>query len=120
MEFVLVIYQPWELLDKGGFSEEEGAEVAAKYGEILATPGVKANFPLGFRKDATTVRVKDGQTITSDGTVGGIDATAGSFYVFEAEDKDAAIGLAAQIPAARLGGAVEVRPVEMYWSPAPE
>jgi hypothetical protein len=64
MEFVLVIYQPWELLDKGGFSEEEGAEVAAKYGEILATPGVKANFPLGFRKDATTVRVKDGQTIT--------------------------------------------------------
>jgi hypothetical protein len=120
MEFVLVIYQPWELLEKGGFSEEEGAEVAANYGEILATPGVKANFPLGFRKDATTVRVKDGQTITSDGTVGGIDATAGSFYVFEAEDKDAAIGLAAQIPAARLGGAVEVRPVEMYWSPAPE
>jgi hypothetical protein len=45
MEFVLVIYQPWELLEKGGFSDEEGAEVAAKYGEILATPGVKANFP---------------------------------------------------------------------------
>jgi hypothetical protein len=44
---------------------------------------MKANYPLGYRKDATTVRVQDGQTITSDGTVGGIDATPGSFYVFE-------------------------------------
>ncbi len=58
---------------------------------------------------------QNGQTITSDGTVGGIDATPGSFYVFEAEDKDATIAFAARIPAARIGGAVEVRPVGMYW-----
>jgi hypothetical protein len=119
MEFVLVIYQPWELLEEGVFSGEESAELA-KYPEIVATPGMKANFPLGYRKDATTVRVKDGQTITSDGTVGGIDATPGSFYVFEAEDKDAAIGFAARIPAARIGGVVEVRPVGMYWPAPPE
>jgi hypothetical protein len=119
MEFVLVIYQPWELLEQGVLSEEVRSE-AAKYPEIVATPGLKANFPLGYRKDATTVRVQDGQTITSDETVGGIDTTPGSFYVFEAEDKDAAIAFAARIPAARIGGAVEVRPVGMYWPAPPE
>jgi hypothetical protein len=118
MQFVLVIYQPWKRLDEGVFSEEESAELA-KYPEIASAPGLKANFPLGYRKDATTVRVQDGQTITSDETVGGIDATPGSFYVFEAEDKDAAIAFAARIPAARVGGAVEVRPVGMYW-PSPD
>jgi hypothetical protein len=114
MEFVLVIYQPWERLEEGRFSEEELAELN-KYLDIVDTPGMKANYPLGYRKDATTVRVHDGQTITSDGTVGGIDATPGSFYVFEAEDKDAAIAFAERIPAARIGGAVEVRPVGQYW-----
>jgi hypothetical protein len=114
MEFVLVIYQPWKLLEEGGFSDEQRAELE-RYPEIVATPGMKSNFPLGYRKDATTVRVQDGQTITSGGTVGGTDATPGSFYVFEAADKDAAVAFAAQIPAARIGGAVEVRPVGMYW-----
>ena len=70
---------------------------------------------LGSPKDATTVRVHDGATITSDGTVGGPDATVGSFYVFEAEDKAAAIEFASRIPAARIGGAIEVRPVGQYW-----
>jgi hypothetical protein len=118
MEFVLVIYQPWKLLEGGVFSEEEASELA-KYPEIAASPGLKANFPLGHRKDATTVRVQDGQVITSDETVGSIDATPGSFYVFQAEDKDAAIAFAARIPAARVGGAVEVRPLGMYW-PSPD
>lgn len=117
MEFVLVIYQPWKRLEEGDFSEEEKAELG-KYPEIAEAPGLKANFPLGHRNDATSVRVQDGQTITSDETVGGIDATAGSFYVFEAEDNDAAIAFAAHIPAARVGGAVEVRPLGMYW-PSP-
>jgi hypothetical protein len=54
MEFVLVIYQPWELLEEGVFSGEESAELA-KYPEIVATPGMKANFPLGYRKDAARI-----------------------------------------------------------------
>jgi hypothetical protein len=114
MEFVLVIYQPWERLEDGRFSEDELAELN-KYPEIAATPGLKSNYPLGYREDATTVRVQGGQTITSDGTVGGIDATPGSFYVFEAEDKNAAIAFAERIPAARIGGAVEVCPIGQYW-----
>jgi hypothetical protein len=118
VQFVLVIYQPWKRLEERGFSEEEGAQIGKEYAEIGATPGLTANFPLGYRNDATTVRVHDGKTITSAGTVGGTDATPGSFYVFEAEDKDAAIAFAARIPAARIGGAVEVRPVGMYWPTA--
>jgi len=56
--------------------------------------------------------------ITVDGKptwVVGVGCKDGGFYVFEADDIDAAVELAARIPAARLGGAVEVRPAEEYW-----
>jgi hypothetical protein len=56
-----------------------------------------------------------GKTITSEGTLAGPSATAGSVYVFEADDMSAAIEFASRIPAARLGGAIEVRPVGQYW-----
>lgn len=114
MQFVLMIYQPWNRFAKG-FSEQELADLGKEYAEIGATPGLASTTPLGHPKDATTVRVQDGRTITSDGTVGGPDATVGSFYVFEAEDKAAAIEFASKIPAARIGGAIEVRPVGQYW-----
>ena len=59
----------------------------------------------------TTVRVQDGRTLTTDGPfIETEDALAG-YYLFEADDLDAAIELAARIPAARLGGAIEVRPL---------
>lgn len=116
MQFVLVIYQPWKTLEEGpGFSKAEIAELGKEYAEIAKTPGLQTNFPLGPRKDATTVRVHDGKMTVSEGTVGGQAATPGSFYVFEADDKDAAIEFAKKIPAARIGGAVEVRPVGIYW-----
>lgn len=115
MQFALLIYQPWKRLEDGDFSESEMAELGKEYGEIATTPGLQSNTPFGPRKDATTVRVRDGKTITSEGTMGGIDATPGSVYIFEAEDKEAAIEFAARIPAARIGGAVEVRPVGIYW-----
>ena len=114
MQFALLIYQPWKRIEQG-FSETEISELGKEYGEIATTPGLTQNVPFGPLSDATTVRVRDGKTITSQGTVGGIDATAGSVYIFEAEDKDAAIEFAARIPAARIGGAVEVRPVGVYW-----
>lgn len=114
MQFVLLIHQPWKRFDEG-FSQDEIAELGKEYAEIAVTPGLQSTTPLGLPKDATTVRVQDGKTITSEGTVGGPDASIGSFYVFEAEDKDAAIEFAAKIPAARIGGAVEVRPVGIYW-----
>src|SRR5215510_10072869 len=119
MQFAVLIYQDWTwidgLLGDNGPSELEQAEIGKQYAEVAATPGFQQNIPLGHPKQATTVRVRDGKTITSDGTVGGPTAAAGSVYVFEADDEGDAIALASRIPAARLGGAVEVRPIGQYW-----
>jgi hypothetical protein len=60
---------------------------------------------------ATTVRVQDGATLTTDGPFPETKEALGGYYLFEADDLDAAIELAARVPSARLGGAVEVRPV---------
>ncbi len=57
------------------------------------------------------MRVQDGQTLTTDGPFAGTKEALGGYYVFEAESLDEAIELAARIPAARLGGAIEVRPL---------
>ena len=64
---------------------------------------------------ATTVRVKNGKTLTTDGPFVAIKEALGGYLFFEADDLDAAIELAAKIPAASMGGAIEVRPlVEGY------
>ena len=63
---------------------------------------------------ATTVRVHDGNTITTDGPFVDTKEALNGYLIYEADDLDAAIGLAARIPAARLGGAIEVRPI-MEW-----
>ena len=60
------------------------------------------------------MRVEDGRTLTTDGPFVGIKEALGGWLLFEADDLDAAIELAARIPAARLGGAIEVRPVREW------
>ena len=60
---------------------------------------------------ATTVQVKDGKTLTTDGPFVEIKEAIGGYGFFEADDLDAAIALAARIPAASMGGAIEVRPL---------
>ena len=57
------------------------------------------------------MRVQNGQTLTTDGPFVETKEALGGYFIFEADDLDAAIELAARIPAARLGGAIEVRPV---------
>jgi hypothetical protein len=59
------------------------------------------------------VQVKDGKTVTRDGTY--LNEGVGGYLIFEADEVDAAIELASRIPAARHGGAIEVRPVATYW-----
>jgi hypothetical protein len=63
-------------------------------------------------EDATTVRVQDGKTLTTDGPFVAIKEALGGYLIYEADDLDAAIELAARIPAASMGGAVEVRPLK--------
>jgi hypothetical protein len=64
---------------------------------------------------ATTVRVDNGKTLTTDGPFVAVKEALGGYFFLEADDLDAAIDLAARVPAARMGGAVEVRPLAEGW-----
>jgi hypothetical protein len=114
MQYVLLIYQGTSPRTET-LSEEEYKAIGAEYGAINRTPGVTPGLPLGLPENATTVRVQDGKTLTTDGPFEEIKEAIGGYYVLEADDLDAAIELASRIPAARLGGAIEVRPAERYW-----
>jgi hypothetical protein len=120
MKYVLLIYQGTTPLPTSPeawatLSPEEQTAVYADYNAINHTPGVDPGLPLGLPERATTVRVKDGKTVASEGPFVGSRGAVGGYIVFEADSIDAAIELAARIPAARLGGAVEVRAAEPYW-----
>ncbi|HEX4520483.1 MAG TPA: YciI family protein [Gaiellaceae bacterium] len=95
-------------------SEAEQNQVAADYGAVSQTAGVTPGQWLGAAESATTVRVEYGKTLTTDGPFVAIKEAVGGYLFFEADDLDAAIELAARIPAARLGGAVEVRPIKEW------
>jgi hypothetical protein len=92
-------------------SEEEQQAVYRDYQAINQTPGVTPGLGLQPPETATTVRVQDGRTLTTDGPFVETKEALGGFFFFEADDLDAALELAARVPAARLGGAVEVRPI---------
>jgi hypothetical protein len=109
MKYMLLIYagdSGWESL-----SEEEKNAVYGEYMAIAEAPGVGDNHQLQPAATATTVRVRDGETLTTDGPFVETKEELGGYYLFEADDLDAAIELAGRVPAARRGGAVEVRPV---------
>src|SRR6476619_4229694 len=92
-------------------SPDEQKAVYADYQAINSTPGVTPGLGLDTPETATTVRVQDGKTLTTDGPFVELKEAVGGYLLFEADDLDAAIDLAARIPAARLGGAIEVRPI---------
>jgi hypothetical protein len=96
----------WESL-----SAEEQGQVYADYQGINQAPGVTVGERMGAPDTATTVRVSGGETLTTDGPFAETKEALGGYLFFEADDLDAAIELAARIPAARLGGAIEVRPL---------
>jgi hypothetical protein len=91
--------------------EDEKKAISAAYQEVNQTPGVTSGMRLAPPETATTVRVQDGKTLTTDGPFVETKEALAGYLLFEADDIDAAIELAARIPAARLGGAIEVRPV---------
>jgi hypothetical protein len=116
MKYLLLIQQgdtplpgtdEWDRL-----SEDEQKAIYADYQAVNQTAGVTPGVWMESPEAATTVRVQDGKTLTTDGPFVAIKEALGGFLTFEADDLDAAIELAARIPAARLGGAVEVRPLK--------
>ena len=116
MQYMLLIHQgdtptPRDPEAWGKLSEDEQKQVYADYQAINQASGVTPGLGLDDPTTATTVRVQDGKTLTTDGPFVEIKEAIGGYLVFEADDLDAAIELAARIPAARMGGAVEVRPV---------
>jgi len=92
-------------------SEDEKQTVMGEYFAISGAPGVTGGAQLQPPTTATTVRVQDGRTLTTDGPFPETKEALGGYYLYEADNLDSAIELAARIPAARMGGAIEVRPV---------
>jgi hypothetical protein len=113
MQYVLLIYHGTSLTTP--LSEDERKQIYAEWAAVNKTPGVTPGVPLGLPENATTVRVQDGKTLTTDGPFVEIKEAVGGYGVLEADDLDAAIEVASRIPAARLGGAIEIRPSETYW-----
>jgi hypothetical protein len=116
MKYMLLIQQGdtptpgtdgWERL-----SEDEQRAVYADYQAINQTPGVTPGAWMQPPETATTVRRQEGRTLTTDGPFVAVKEALGGYLFFEADDLDAAIELASRIPAARLGGAIEVRPLK--------
>ncbi len=92
-------------------AEDEQRAVFAEYTALAEDPRARGGAQLQPIETATTVRVQDGRTLTTDGPFADTKEVFLGYYVFEAESLDEAIELAARIPAARLGGAIEVRPL---------
>jgi hypothetical protein len=115
MKYVMLIYQGTALEQAAALSEEEQKQIYADYGAINETPGVTPGVPMGLPENATTVRVEDGRTVTTDGPFVGVKEAVGGWFVLEADDLDAAIEVAVRVPATRLGGAIEIRPAQTYW-----
>jgi hypothetical protein len=116
MKYMLLIHQgtsptPYTPDAWARLSEEEQQAVWRDYQAINQTPGVTPGVQMQPPETATTVRVQDGRTLTTDGPFVEIKEAIGGYFFYEADDLDAAIELAARVPAARMGGGVEVRPI---------
>ena len=109
MKYALLIYggdEEWE-----SRSDEERAAIYKEYFALSDEAGVFGGAELQPASVATTVRQRDNETLTTDGPFAETKDALGGYYLLEAADLDGALEVAARIPAARMGGAIEVRPV---------
>ena len=112
MQYLLLIYTNEAAM--AGHSKDDGAKMHADYGAftqgIIQSGNFKSGNALQPTATATSVRVRDGKTMTTHGPFAETHEQLGGYYLVEAADLDAAIAMAAKIPGARHG-CVEVRPV---------
>jgi hypothetical protein len=115
MQYLLLIYQNEAEADKlearitGKMTEEYGAFTRS----IIETGNFKAGDRLQPVSTATTVRVRDGKTLTIDGPFAETHEQLGGYYLIDAKDLDTALEIAARMPGARYGS-IEVRPIWNY------
>jgi hypothetical protein len=112
MNYMLLIYENeanWLAM-----SPEEQGKIFGEYmqftQEITASGHFVSGDPLDSTASATTVRVRDGKAVTTDGPFAETREQLGGYYVIRAENLDVAIDIASRIPAARVGS-IEIRPV---------
>ena len=114
MRYLLLLYEPERPADAEIPPEQlhqQMAAYAAFTAEVQGRGLFQAGEALEPASTATTVRVRDGKTITTDGPFAETKEYLGGFYLIEADNLDEAIDVAGKIPAARTGGTIEVRPV---------
>jgi hypothetical protein len=109
MKYALLIYS--EPGSHEALPDEERDAVLGEYVALTSDSRYVDSAQLQPVETATTVRVQEGRTLTTDGPFADTKEVFAGYYVLEAEHLDEAIELAARIPAARLGGAIEVRPL---------
>jgi hypothetical protein len=109
MQYALLIYGKPGAAEALG--EDEREAVHREYMTLLEMPEIIGGASLHPVETATTVRVHDDQVLVTDGPFADTKEIFAGFYLLEADDLDRATEIAARIPAARLGGSVEIRPV---------
>jgi hypothetical protein len=114
MQFMMLINLGPKARDWQSLPEDEQKAIVAGWQALNATPGVTPGNQLQPPETATTVRVQDGRTLTTDGPYVETKEALDGYFLFEAEDLDAAIEVAAKVPAASMGGAIEVRPIASW------
>ena len=115
MQYLLMIYQ--NEAEYGKIDAATGKKVLEEYGAFTQSIIQSGNFKAGDRlqptSTATTVRVRDGKTLTTDGPFAETREQLGGYYLIDAKDINAALAIAARIPGAK-DGSVEVRPIMVY------
>ena len=111
MKYLLQIYPDMGLEEFERLPADEQEAIVDEYFAVHRSPGVVGGAQPQPVETATTVRVRDGETLLTDGPFMDAKEHVGGFLLVEADDLDGALDLAARIPAARMGGAVEVRPL---------
>lgn len=112
MRYMLLIYSPESRWDK--ITEAERGTIFKEYMDftdsIRKSGHYKAGDPLQPTTSATTVRVKDGKTVTTDGPFAETREQLGGYYIVEAKNLDEASAIGARVPGAKYGS-IEVRPI---------
>jgi hypothetical protein len=115
MQYLLMIYS--NEVEYAKIDPATSQKIMAEYETFTKGIIQSGNFKAGDRlrptSTATTVRVKDGKVMTTDGPFAETREQLGGYYLIEAKDLDAALGIAAKIPGARYGS-IEVRPIWVY------
>jgi hypothetical protein len=112
MHYALLIYE--RPANYEGLGDDERRALTAEYVAVGEDPAIVGSAHLQPTSMATSVRVADGETLVTDGPFADTKDVFGGYYVIEADDLDGAIALAARVPAARMGGVVEIRPVRGF------